>query len=492
VSRWSAVTPLLPGATRVVLAGGAAAALVWLGTTHPLGLDLVAATGGEQAPVSDTSLTTAVSAMCPGDELTGITGVPDVGVDGTVLAVSGPATLLPQEVEGEGEARLTDRRGTELAALPDERPGEVSAALPRKGPVGVSATGSLAPAVAATQEWVEEGEEVRGLVTAPCLPAGSDLWLLAGGDGAGRLERLVLLNPGGNPVSADISVHGIAGQVGEARTETVPSGGRTTLLVDAWAGDEQAPVVHVVAGGGGLQATLTETWLDGSTPRGAETTVAAADPSTVQVVPGALLGAGATLRVAVPGEEEAVARVSVLGEDGLVPTTGDTVLTVPGGATAELPLPSVPEGVYAVVVEADVPVAAAVGTDVGNGEDPGDIAWAASAPPVRDLVAAALPTTKGVERTLHLVSTGGSATATVVTVRDGQPSTARVQLSSDHAADVRLGRSDAVWVERTAGPGEVRGAVVSSSGEGTERLVSVLPLERSAVTSPVSRAFPLP
>ena len=35
-------------------------------------------------------------------------------------------------------------------------------------------------------------------------------------------------------------------------------------------------------------------------------------------------------------------------------------------------------------------------------------------------------------------------------------------------------------------------AIVSSAGEGAERLVSVMPLERSAVTSPVSRAFPLP
>ena len=492
MSRWTALRPFVPGATRVVLAAGAAAGLVWLGTAHPLGLDLVAASGGEQAPVSDTALTTAVDAMCPGNELTGISGVPDVELDGTVAAVTGPGTLLPQEVDGEGRARLTDRRDRELAALPDERPDGVSASLPRKGPVAFTATGALAPAVAATQEWLLDEDDARGLATAPCLAAGSDLWLLAGGDGPGRLERLVLLNPGGNPVSAEVTVHGTRGQVGESRTETVPPGGRTTLLVDGWAGDEAAPAVHVVAGGGGLQATLTETWLDGSTPRGADTTVAAADASTVQVVPGALLGTGATLRLAVPGDEQAVARVSLLGEEGLVPTTADTVLIVPGGATAELALPSVPDGTYGVVVGSDVPVVAAVGTDVGNGEDPGDVAWAASASPVREVAGAALPATKGVTRTLHLVATGGSATATVITVEDGQASTAQVRLSRDHAADVRLGDAESLWVERAAGPGELRGAVVSSAGEGAERLVSVMPLERSAVTSPVSRAFPLP
>ncbi len=492
MSGWGAVRPFVPGATRVVLAAGAAAGLVWLGTTHPVGLDLVAASGGEQAPVSDTSLTTAVDAMCPGDELTGIRGVPGADTDGTVLAVTGPTGLLPQEVEGDGEVRLTDRKGRELAVLPTERPATAAASLPGKGPVTLTATGSLAPAVAGTQEWLADTDEVRGLATAPCLAAGSDLWLLAGGAGAGRLERLVLLNPGGNPVTADVTVHGAAGPIGESHTESVPSGGRTTLLVDAWAPDEAAPAVHVVADGGGLQATLTETWLDGSTPRGAETTVATAGASTVQVVPGTLLGRGATLRLAVPGDEQAVARVSILGEDGLVPTTADTVLAVAGGATAELDLPAVAEGTYTVVVGSDVPVVAAVGTDVGDGEDPGDVAWAASVAPVREVAGAALPSTDEVTRTLHLVVTGGSATAEVVTVQDGQVATDQVRLSPDHTADVPLDGAESVWVRRVVGPGEVRGAVVSSSGEGTDRLVSVLPLQRSVVTSPVSRAFPLP
>ena len=168
------------------------------------------------------------------------------------------------------------------------------------------------------------------------------------------------------------------------------------------------------------------------------------------------------------------------------------MLTVPGGATAELDLPAVPEGTYTVVVGSDVPVVAAVGTDVGNGEDPGDIAWAPSAAPVREVAALALPDTDDVSRTLHLVATGGSAIAEVVTVRDGQVATDRVPLSRDHAADVSLRGDESVWVRRIAGPGEVRGAVVSTAGEGAERLVSVVPLQRSAVTSPVSRAFPLP
>jgi hypothetical protein len=491
MSRWQTVRPFVPGAARVLVAAGVAAGLVWAGTTHPFGLDLAAATGGDQVPVSDTALATAVSAMCPGNELTGITGVDDIDVDGTVTAATGPVELLPQEPQGAGEAVLSDRR-KERARLEGERPAATSTNIPARGPVALTATGSLAPAVAATEEWLEDGDSLRGLTTTPCLAAGSDLWLLAGGEGAGRLERLVLLNPGGNPVSAAVTIHGSDGQVGDVHTDTVPAGGRTTLLVDAWAPDEQAPAVHVVAGGGGLQATLTDTWLDGSTPRGAETVVATDHAGLVQVVPGAQLGSHATLRIAVPGEEQAVARVAVLGDKGLVPTTADTVLTVAGGSTGELALPSVPAGSYAVRIDSDVPVVASVGTDLGNGSDPGDIAWAASAQRVREVSGAALPATKGVGRTLHLVASGGSATADVTTVEEGVVATKKVRLSADTAVSVQLGGAESVWVQRAAGPGELHGAIVSSTGKGAERLASVMPLEPSAVTSPVARAFPLP
>ncbi len=491
MSRWSRVAPALPGATRVVLAGGAAGGLVWLAATHPPALDLVAASGSEAVAVSGTSLVTSLSAMCPGDELTGIRGVPDVKVKGRVAAASGPADLLPQPTDGAGSAELTSGT-TVLAALGEGRPDEVEAALPSKRPVLLRASGALAPAVAATQEWQLDTKDLRGLVTAPCLPARSDLWLVAGGAGAGRQERLVLLNPGGNPVTADVSVHGEGGQVGDVRTVTVPAAGSSALLLDAWAGTETQPAVHVVADGGGLAATLTETWLDGSTARGADTVGPTDSPRTTQVVPGALLGEQATLRVAVPGEEQAVVRVSVLGREGLVPTTETTVLAVAGGSTGELALPAVDSGIYSVLVSSDVPVVAGVVTDAGTGTSPGDIAWASSAPAVTEVSGAALPSTTGVTRDLSLVTTAGSATAVVRTTRDGVVTTRKVRLSSEHTASVDLDGADAVWVERGAGSGVLRAAVVSTSGTGTDRMVSVLPLAPAGVSSPVSRAFPLP
>lgn len=491
MSRLDPLRPAVPGTARVVVGAGAAAALVWAAMSVPTGLDLAAASGVEQAPVAGTSLATSITAICPGTELSGITGVPDVAVGGSVVAASGPADLLPVPATGPGTAVLR-AGGKALGALPTTRPGSVSAPLPPTGPVSLVAQGSLAPAVTATQEWVRTAADLRGLVTTPCRTAASDLWLLGGGDGPGRQERLVLLNPGGNPVTAEVTVHGASGLVTPARTETVPPGGRVALLLDAVAGAEKTPAVHVVADGGGLQATLTDTWVTGSTARGAETTVPTADPATVQVVPAALLDGRSTLRVAAPGEEEAVVSVTLLGRDGPVATTADTVLTVPAAGVGELVLPRVPPDTYSVVVRSDVPVVAAVLTPTGSAQGPGDIGWAASGPALPEVSGMALPATRGVTRTLRLVSTGGASSATVTLVVDGQERTRSVDLLSERGVDIDLAGASAVWVSRSSGSGALRGAVTSVAGTDAARGLSVVPLAPVAVTSPVSRAFPLP
>ncbi|MBT9255935.1 hypothetical protein KMZ32_10655 [Phycicoccus sp. MAQZ13P-2] len=490
MSRLSVVRPALPGVARVLLAAGVATGAVWAATARPDTLDLAAATGVTEAPVAPTSLATSTDAMCPGPELTGVAGVDDVRTGGRVTAVAGPADLLPVPATGSGNARAS--AGSVPLVTLSARPATGTGDLPRTGPVALRAQGALAPAVAATQEWSSGSADLRGLVTTPCRSAATDLWLLGGGDGPGRLERLVLANPGGNPVTADVTVHGADGPVGPARTETVPPGGRTTLLLDAVAADEKTPAVHVAADGGGLTAFLSDTWVDGTTPLGAETTVPAADPATVQVVPAALLGDRATLRVVAPGGDEAVASVTLLGRDGPVTTTADTVLTVGAEGVAELPLPSVPAGTYAVVVRADVPVVAGVMSRVGDPKGAGDIGWAVSGPVVDEVAGLALPPTPGVGRTLHLVSTGGASTAEVTVVVGGEARTRTVSLLSDRSADVDLAGAESVWVERTDGSGALRGGVVSTSGSGAQQLLSEVPLAPTAVTSPVSRAFPLP
>ncbi len=481
----------LAGVTRVVVAVGGAGALVYLAATQPVAVDLVAAAGEEGAVVGGTALTTRVEASCPGPELSGIPGVPDVGVTGAVTAAAGPAELLPAPPTGDGELLMSTGGGTLLAV--DGRPGAGQAALPADGAVRLTGTGALAPAVAGTQEWRLDGKDLRGLATTPCAPGGSDLWLLGGGADPGRQERLVLSNPGGNPVTADVTQHGAAGPLAEPVVETVPPGGRVSLLLDARSPDEQHPAVHVRAEGGGLHATLTDTWVLGSTALGAETSAPTAAPATVQVVPGAALGSGpSSLRVAVPGDQDAVVRVSVFDREGLVPLAGDTVLSVAAGAVGDLPLDGAPEGTYAVEVRADVPVVASVLSRVGDGTAPGEMAWSVSTAAIQSLGGSALPELSEVSRTLHLVGSGGASTVEVVTVVDGAPVPRRVDLLGTRVASVALDGATSVWMRRLDGSGELRGTILSSSGEGPERMLSSMPLTESAVTSPVSRAFPLP
>ena len=141
-------------------------------------------------------------------------------------------------------------------------------------------------------------------------------------------------NPVSMPTTASVtSLRGVACTVRQAPT--------LTMLCSAWsfstcAMRSREPSLH----------SATVTWIVASTPLGAETTAPAAAPARLQIVPGAVLGDGrAAVRVAVPGAEGAVVRVSILGRDGLVPATGESVLSVGAGSVGELPLEGVPAGI---------------------------------------------------------------------------------------------------------------------------------------------------
>lgn len=499
------------GITRVVVPAGVAVGLVAFTTANPREIELVEASNFSEASVTGFSLATRVTQTCPGPELSGIPGVPDATIPATVTAAAGPEDLLPATVTGDG--RLVAASGsTEVLSL-GTRPGVQSAPLGGAGAVVLTGEGPLAPAVAGTQEWRVERPELRGLVSVPCGPGAAEHWLLGGGQGPGRQERLVLSNPGANPVTADVTVRGAAGPLADPYVETVPPGGRVSLLLDAKAGEESLLAVHVRAGGGGVRATLTDTWIEGSRALGAETTSATAAASEVQIVPGVAFGGGPTaVRVAVPGDEDAVVRVSVFGPEGLVPTTGESVLSVVAGGVGQLEVQGVPAGTYAVALTADEPVVASVlsrtvssGAPAGGVPDdqvtPGDFAWATSVAGVPSAVsddqtapvtAAAFDPADDVDRTLNLISVGGNGTVEVLTVVDGTARSRRVDLLGDRLVTVALDGASSVWVRPVTGSGLVHGSVLSGVGEGESRLISSMPLQASVVTSAVSRAFPLP
>lgn len=437
---------------------------------------------------------TAASVSCPGPELVGLPGARDIPARGTLAAAAPPAPggAAPGDVlVVGGDRQPVDGAGTVARAD-----------LPATGPVELSGTGAAAPGLVGAQSWAVASDGARGLVSAACGPAATDVWLVAGGNQPGRQERVVLANPGANEVLADVVVHGAAGPVESAtgRGVVVPSHGRAAVLLDAIAGTEATPVVHVTATGGALRATLNDTWVDGAVAAGSDSTTPAAAPSRRAVVPAVLVparGAGsATLRVANTGDSPAVVQVRALGPKGGRPVTGG-VRTVAPGAVTDVDLASLAGTSVALEVRADGPVVAGVRTLLREGQGPADFSWTAAADAVSDLSGTTLPEHPAARSALGLVATGGVADVDVVTIGgDGRAATRRVHLAADTSTDVDVTGAQAVWVRtvRSAGASraEVRGAVRTSIDVGTAPLVTTTMLTAAPVDAPTSRIVPLP
>lgn len=477
------------GPGRLVATALAATGLVTWATLSP------AAPQGtsDQRPGGGSTLAavTSASASCPGPELSGVDSVDDIDVAARIGAATAPEEVLGALDLG-APGRLVLRSGDDESSPVDARGVTTTEDATSGVSTEVLATGRMAPGLAAGQEWSVDRDEIRGLSTVSCAGPGSDLWLLAGGGDPGRQERLVLSNPGANEVTVDLQVLGRRGPVPSPTGATVvPARGRVALLVDAISGAEESPALRVRVNGGAVHAVMSDMWLDGSVPAGAETTGPTAEPSTTQVIPAYVTGTSGSLRVAVPGDQQAVVSAQVVGPDGVSPLPGG-VLRVPARSTGELAVKGLAPGRYALRVTADVPVVASMFSAWRYDGKPGDFTWSASAPAASGLLGAAFPEGVRAGRSLVVSSVRGPATVSVTWGAKGRWTTKAVTLSQDTSATVDLGEATAVWVRRDSGRGEVRAGVATMGGGAGSRLVSVVPLADSAVTSAVSRAHPAP
>ncbi|KGN32371.1 hypothetical protein N802_18575 [Knoellia sinensis KCTC 19936] len=481
----------LVGPARLVATVAAAGGLVALATTSPASPSAPnepTAAGSRLAPVTSAALS------CPGPELSGIDGVDDIDVPARIAAATAPEEIVTGDsVLGRGE--LVIRSGTETGETVTQR-GIATSEDARSGVASeIVATGPMAPGLVAAQEWSVARDEIRGLATVPCAGPGSDHWLLAGGGDAGRQERLILTNPGANEVTVDLTALGAKGPLRSPSGLTVvPARGRVAVLVDAITGAEESPAVRVRASGGTVRAVMSDMWLDGSVPAGAETTVPTAEPSTRQIIPGAFVGTSGSIRIAVPDRQQAVVSARVIGPGGPSPLQGG-VIRVAGRSTGELPIKGLARGTYAVELTSDVPIVASAWSTDRSGSAPGDFAWSPSTAPAKGLLGAAYPETEEERiRLVSLVATGGPAKANVLWREDADDawSVREVSLNKDTSTTVEIGAATTVWVLPTSGPGEIRSAVSSVGGVPGSRLVSVAPLAASSVLSSVSRAHPVP
>ncbi len=427
---------------------------------------------------------------CAGPEQQGVRASDDGEVDQSVrvLAATPPASALPQDVrpEGRGELVLTPQPagGTEPIST-DEAADRVGVSIDEGRSVAVSGLGAMAPGIAAMQFHLSTTEQRRALMTAACGAPTAESWLLAGAAEPGRQERLVLVNPGANPVTADVEILGSEGPVDTpgGRGVVVPAEGRTVLLLDAMAGAEQVPVVHVTAHGGELFTALGDSWLEGILDRGGELTTASAPPAREQVVPTVPVAGSASLRLAVPGEVEAVAQVRALTAEGPRGVDND-VVRIPGRTTVDIDVADLPEGTHALQVRADEPVVAAAAVE-RRAEPDGvaDLAWSPARPPLDALGGTPLVTLEESELTnrLTLAAPGEPSTVTVTTVdADGGTTEERVDVPADSVVTHELGSATSVWARPEGG--QVRAAVVSTVQDEAGEMIAVMPVQELVLT----------
>lgn len=435
------------------------------------------ASAGVTSPVRSSSL------VCPGPELKGLKGVDDAPVSVRVAAAAAPLRALTgvQPASGAGSVSLSRMPSGGLGAPVTTRGATVAA--DQAGPSGVlvSGTGSMAAGVAAAQSWLVPSGDLRSLGGAPCGQPGAEFWILAGGGDPGRQERLVLTNPGGNPVSVDATVHGPDGPISSPNGKgiLVPAHGRASFLLDSISGDVVSPVVHVVAEGGVVGAVVNDSWLDGTRAAGSDDAVPAAAPSRDQVIPAVSVAGSSLLRVAVPGSAEAVVQARVLTDQGARALPGGGVIRIDGGQVRDLDLSKLPAGTVGIQVRADVPVVAAAMVTRANPGQPGDLAWASSTPAITGVAGLALatPGPTPVRRLLSLTSSGDTAGVEVVTVdAAGAETSRRLDLGVDAASTLDVTGAASVWVHQVTGSGRVRAGVVSWLTDPQGMMVSTAPL----------------
>lgn len=481
------------GMLRTALVTAAGAGIV-VGAVHSqgavaLGTDDGAgeATRGATTPVRSSAL------VCPGPELKGVQGVDDANVPVRVAAAAAPLRALtgtqPPTVRGALALRSMTREvlGTPVKARGATTVGDLAT------PTGalVTATEAMAPGVAAAQVWLVPSGDLRSLGGAPCGQPGAEFWILAGGGDAGRQERLVLTNPGGNPVTVDATLHGPDGPVSSPNGKgiLVPAHGRTSFLLDSISGDLTSPVVHVVAEGGVVAAVVNDTWLDGARAAGSDDAVPAAAPSRDQVIPAVLMSGGLTgvLRIAVPGTSEAVVQARVLTTDGPRALPGGGVFRMDGGTVRDIDLSKLGGTNVGLQVRADVPVVAAAMVTQPRSAKPSDLAWTTSTPPIAGVAGMPLvdlpaATDRPVRRFVNLTSSGDSAGVEVITVdAKGVETSVRPAVGVDASQLLEVTGAASVWVHRVSGAGAVRAGVITLEDGEQGRLISITPLRDAAL-----------
>ncbi|MDP9801348.1 hypothetical protein J2S49_001424 [Arcanobacterium wilhelmae] len=308
--------------------------------------------------------------------------------------------------------------------------------------------------------------DLRGVAVSPCVWGTSDAYLVGGSGTVGNANRLMLSNPALTPVTVDIAGFSANGPVrlGDSSQVVIAPGGYQEIRLDGLIPTKEELALHLTTKSGRFGAVLQNSALDGTTPTG----VAFLSPSVSGkdlVIPGVSVPAeGDSLlpdpawvgkvRLVNPSTRPATVSVSTIDDAGSKPLEGAQEVSIVAGGVLDLTLTGLRPGNYAVRVQADSPVSAAVGTSL-TATAGTDTAWASALPALSSSAAVA-------SGTLHLV---GEAKAKVTTYgTDGAVVETR-DVTVTHATTVDIAKASAVSVESDQ---PVRGAVAVKTANGID------------------------
>ncbi|MFC7405071.1 DUF5719 family protein [Georgenia alba] len=482
---------------------------------------VLAAAGGiviaaENDPPPEPEQVSASPVDVPAGPLTQVCAGPAELTTGEGMGVD-PA-LDPADVEPHGLTRIltlprADGRAPEGTYVPIGGEAEDLAPAGQVGRLGITdpdrggiltaePVGDVAALAAGATVTRTNAGDLRGLAAAACQTPASTTWLVGGGTDLGQSSQLVLTNTGQTPATVRATMWTSLGVADAPRLSeiAIAPGEQVEVLLEGVAAGDPSLALRVDAAGGQVAARLQDLQLDGLVSAGLDHVTTAAPPGLRRVVPGVVLGesdiddaVASQLRLVNPGEEEATARVRLLGADGPVDVPGAEEVVLDPGTTLDLTLAGIPAGAYSVEITSDRPVTGGVVlTRIGQaGEIDPDVppverAWTAAAEPAAAGILQT-PTSEGVVdgATLVLSNPGEddvevSLTPVTEQGETGEPETVTVPAGSTLTRDAAaLNDGGPAVVVRSDGGGVVASTLLTADGADGE-LLSVLPMTPDA------------
>ncbi len=423
--------------------------------------------------------------VCPGPLLA-------LGQDSSKASAAtsvGAAATVAGSIEAGDAARWSNPESTDISAVDNAQSRRHGSPVLLSVPVADASASP--PLVAASQSQTATAETLGGFAAAACTEPTSESWLVGGSTDLGHTSLILLTNPTTVVARVDLSVYGETGRV-DAPGSTgilVQPGEQRILSLAGLAPNLKSPVVHVVATGGRIAASLEASVVQGIQPGGVELIGPTADPSRGITITGVRIGASPTdapadedefgddtptVRVLIPGDVPAAVQVGIVSEDGQASGASQQLQLEPGLAT-EIPLTDLAPGVYTVRLESDQPLVGSART-ASIGTAARDFGWfAASSFLTDDIAVVAAP---GPGSSLHLYNDDAADAVVQLTPEGG--ATAEVPIPSGRSTVVQIKPETRYTVSGI-------NRVVASVGYSADGVLSSFPINPAgALATPIT------